>query len=345
MGDFVLAPGDGAAPQSLRIRQITLSCDADGLIGGNLILNDRFLETDIKLARQAAGILNGGISSGGSGSDPAPDTDGRVPAAPTGLIVQASAYLDQHGYAQGQATVTWGAVDSDVAGVALDPDGYEVYARRNLAGELWLMVGQTASGDLQTTVSPLVVGWEYAFKVRALNAGVKGVFSEPVVKLIPDDTTPPPVPSTPVVAARLGVIHVEWDGLGVGGVPMPIDFERVHVWMRDPLDAEDLGARVGYLDTAGTEVIPGQPYEADREIWLTSVDRSRNELTQSGHVAHDPAEEQPEPGRIPLPQPSIEPSLRRRKRTARVQWRNSERYIPELARHSGQPLLSCRRIH
>ncbi|MBB5781074.1 hypothetical protein [Nonomuraea jabiensis] len=46
VGDFVLAPGDGAAMESLRVRQITLSSGADGVIGGNLVRNDRFLETD-----------------------------------------------------------------------------------------------------------------------------------------------------------------------------------------------------------------------------------------------------------------------------------------------------------
>lgn len=42
-GDTVLAPGDQGVVQGLRIRQITLSCDADSVIGGNLVLNDRFL--------------------------------------------------------------------------------------------------------------------------------------------------------------------------------------------------------------------------------------------------------------------------------------------------------------
>ncbi|WP_214317033.1 hypothetical protein [Nonomuraea sediminis] len=283
-GDYLLAPGDGGAMQSLRLRQITLSVDTDGQVGGNVVLNDRFLEREIRLARQAAGILDGGVSSGGSGGEPAPETNNRTPAAPQGLIVELAAYLDEHGYARGQATVTWSPVTSDVNGVALDIDGYEVYARRNQAGQLWLLVAQTAGGDAMATVSPLVVGWEYAWKVRALSAGVKGGFSDQVVKLVPGDVTPPPVPSTPVVASRLGVIHVGWNGRGSLGEAMPIDFDRVHVWMRDPLNVSDQGAKVGYLTAAGTEVIPGQPYNAGREIWLTSIDRSGNESAPSAHV-------------------------------------------------------------
>ncbi|MEQ4718366.1 hypothetical protein [Nonomuraea sp. B19D2] len=99
-GDYLLAPGDAGEMQSLRLRQITLSVDADGQLGGNVVLNDRFLEREIRLARQAAGILDGGVSSGGSGGEPAPETQDRVPAAPLGLIVEPAAYLDEHGYAR-----------------------------------------------------------------------------------------------------------------------------------------------------------------------------------------------------------------------------------------------------
>ncbi len=280
-GDVVLAPGDGAVMAPLRIRQITLSVGKDGDVAGNLVLNDRFLERDIRLARQAAGILAGGVGSGGSGAEPAPDSSGRVPAAPTGLIVDPVAYLDAAGYAQGLATVTWLPVIGDVNGVALSVDGYEVYARRNLEGELWFLVAQTASGDTTAAVSPLVVGWEYGLKVRATNDGVKGVFSSVTVALIPDDATPPPVPSAPQLSTRLGVIHVGWDGLGEDAEPMPADFDRTSVWMQDPLAP---GATVvGHLDAAGSLVIPGQPYGADREIWLTSIDRSGNQSAESEH--------------------------------------------------------------
>ncbi|QFY09651.1 hypothetical protein GBF35_26015 [Nonomuraea phyllanthi] len=290
-GDTVLAPGDGGRMEPLRIRQITLSRAGDAKLSGNLVLNDRFLENDIKLARRTAGILAGGVSSGGSGATPAPDSSGRVPAAPPGLIVEPDAYLDAGGYARGIAVVTWGPVTQDVNGVALDVDGYEVYARQNAEGELWFLVAQTASGDISASVSPLNVEWEYAFKVRAVgNDGTKGEFCPPVAVLIPNDTTPPPVPSAPTLTTRLGVIHVVWDGLGAGGVPMPIDFDRVRVWMQDPLDPGTPAAEVDYLTAAGVVVIPDQPYNAPREVWLTAVDHSGNESvpTAAGVIATVP---------------------------------------------------------
>ena len=288
-GDLVLAPGDGGRMEPLRIRQITVSRAGDGKLSGNLVLNDRFLEDDIKLARKTQGILAGGVSSGGSGATPAPDSAGRVPAAPLGLIVEPVAYLDAAGYAQGLAVTTWAPVTQDVNGVALDVDGYEVYARVNAEGELWFLVAQTASGDVSASVSPLNVNTEYAFKVRAVgNDGTKGEFSGPVAVLVPDDATPPPVPSAPTLTTRLGMIHVAWDGLGDGGVPMPGDFDRVRVWMQDPLNPG--AAEVDHLTAAGVVVIPDQPYNEPREVWLTAVDRSGNESapTAAGVVATVP---------------------------------------------------------
>ncbi|MFD0477991.1 hypothetical protein ACFQ0B_64890 [Nonomuraea thailandensis] len=279
-GDYVLAPGDGGAMESLRLRQITLSVDTDGQAGGNVVLNDRFLEREIRLARQAAGILDGGVGSGGSGGEPAPETNNRTPAAPQGLVVDPVAYLDENGFARGQVTASWAAVNSDVAGVALSIDGYELYARVNTAGSLWMQIAVT--DETTATFSPLVVGTEYAFKVRATSAGMKGDFSGQVVRLIPDDAIPPPVPTQPQLTTRLGVIHVGWDGRGVGDVPMPSDFSVMRVWMQDPLAPG--AAVVGHLDAAGSVVVPGQPYGADREFWFTALDRSGNESAESEHA-------------------------------------------------------------
>lgn len=274
-GDTIRAPGDGGVMQPLRIRQITLTRDQRGQVSGNLTLNDRFLEREIRLARRAAGILDGGIAVGGTGGTPAPDSAGRVPAAPAGLIVEPDAYIGADGWARGQVTATWSPVTADVNGVALSVDGYEVYARRNVSGEVWSQI--TASDDTTATYSPLQTRWEYAFKVRATSDGTKGEFSSEFVALIPDDVTPPPVPSAPTLATRLGVIYVTWDGQGVGS-GMPADFDRVRVWMStDTLTWEDVGS----LTATGALIVAGEPYSEDRHFRLTAVDRSGNESTPS----------------------------------------------------------------
>ncbi|MEU6789884.1 fibronectin type III domain-containing protein [Nonomuraea angiospora] len=282
-GDFIKAPGDGGQMQALRVRQITLSVDGGGALSGNLVLNDRFIEREIRLARQAAGILAGGVGSGGTGGTPAPEPGGRAPATPLGLVVNAVAYIDASGTAQGQITATWSPVAADPSGVAIEVDAYEVYGRPNLPGGIWHQLVVVDGGDTTATYSPLRPNFEFAFKVRAVADGVKGAFSSQVIVLIPDDTTPPPVPSTPTVTTRLGMIHVAWDGLGSAGEVMPPDFDRVLVWMADPL-VPGSGQVVDSMRVTETVVIADQPYDADREIWLTAVDRSGNTSGESGHV-------------------------------------------------------------
>ncbi|MEV4806753.1 fibronectin type III domain-containing protein [Nonomuraea sp. NPDC049421] len=279
-GDLVLAPGEAAAMQSLRVRQITLTRDHKKALTGHLVLNDRLLERDIRLARRTAGIVGGSTALGGSGARPAPETrPPRTPDEPAGLIVDSQAYIDTAGFARGQITATWGAVENDVAGVALDVSGYELYGRRNEVGLPWLLLAVTEDDDTTATYSPLPVGEEWAFKVRAVNNGRKGGFSAAVVQLIADDPDAPSAPSAPVLATRLGVVHVTWDGLGEGGEQMPADLARVRVWMQDPLAPG--WEEIGYLDAAGSIVVPGLPYGADREFRFTAIDHSGNESPAS----------------------------------------------------------------
>ncbi|WP_433355644.1 hypothetical protein ACQP25_17300 [Microtetraspora malaysiensis] len=283
-GDRVLAPGDGGALESLRIRQVTIVRSNTRVLGGSLVLHDRFLEREIRLARRTAGIVGGSTADGGSGARPAPEApEPRTPAAPAGLIVDPQAYLDEHGFARGQVTVTWGAVIGDIGGVALAVGGYELFMRLNQTGAPWFLVASTQAGDTTVTYSPLVVGESYAFKVRAVNLGKVGPFSSQVAVTIPTDATPPPVPTAPQLTTRLGQIHVKWDGRGTGNVPMPSDFARLLVWMQDPLAPG--WSVVGYMESAGTLVVPGQPYGASRQVRFTSIDRSGNESGPSSSAS------------------------------------------------------------
>ncbi|GAA0403138.1 hypothetical protein GCM10009530_63910 [Microbispora corallina] len=277
-GDTLLAPGDGGAMAPLRVRQITLNRDANGVTGGNITLNDRFLERDLKLSRQAAGIITGGVATGGTGGTPAPDAIGRTPAAPTGLIVEPAAYVDTGGWARGQITATWSPVSVDVNAVAIDIDTYDLWARRNESGQEWGQLTATVAPDTTATYSPLEVNVEYAFKVRATSQGKPGEFSSEYVTTIPNDVTPPPIPSAPSLGTRLSIIYVTWDGLGEGSAPMPIDFDRVLVWMSaDGATWEG----VGTLTASGALLVAGEPYGEDRIFRLTAVDRSGNESAPS----------------------------------------------------------------
>ncbi|MEV4806750.1 fibronectin type III domain-containing protein [Nonomuraea sp. NPDC049421] len=281
-GDYVIAPGDHGVMQRLRVRQITLSCNEVGEISGNAVLNDRFLERDIKLARRAAGILAGGISTGGSGTEPTPEDSDREPAAPTGLLVSPSAYLDEEGYAHGQITVSWQPVTTDVNGTSLTVDGYELIGITPPSTGAARVLARTS--DTSVTYSPLEPKSRWQFGVVAITGSARSQITASAEFVIPDDETPPPEPSTPVVDSRLGIFRIAWDGLTSAGTGMPADFARVLVMMKDPLDVDDEGRQVEWLERAGTAVVPGQPYNADREFWLAAIDRSGNISGESAHV-------------------------------------------------------------
>ncbi|MFI6485707.1 hypothetical protein ACIBH1_47915 [Nonomuraea sp. NPDC050663] len=263
-GDTLSAPGEAGLQQALRVRQVTVTRDDKGVLGGSVVLHDRFLDRAVRLARRTQGILGGSTASGGTGARPAPPAPApRTPAAPTGLVVDADAYLDEHGYARGLVVATWGAVTQDIGGVALDSDGYELFARRDVPGQPWFLLAATQAGDTDAARGPLPVGESWAFKVRAVYLGKKSAFSSVVTVAIPDDPDAPPTPSTPDLASRLGVVHVAWDGLGSLGEGMPADFSHVIVEMQDPLAPG--WAPVGTLPGAGALVVPGLPYGSDRD--------------------------------------------------------------------------------
>ena len=279
-GDYVQAPDDTGGLAALRVRQITLTRDQTGTLAGNLVLNDRFLERELRLAKRTAGIVGGATADGGSGAQPAPEgPDPRAPAAPAGLIVDTHAYLDSDGAARGQITATWAAVDQATDGTAIEVTRYELYQRPNVVGLSWTKLTETTHPDTSATGSPYDVNTQWAFKVRAVSrAGVIGPFSTPYAVTIAIDADAPPTPSTPILSTRLGVIHVEWDGQGALGETMPPDFSHLDVWMTAPGEAP---IRVGQMEGAGGVVIPNQPYQQPRTFHFTALDRSSNESPAS----------------------------------------------------------------
>ena len=234
-GDHVLAPGDQGAAESLRVRQITLSRDAEGHVKGNLTLNDRFLERELRQAKRTNGIVGGSTADGGSGARPAPEgPDARRPRAPEGLVVDTVAYLDGDGAARGAITATWSLVTSATDGTAMDVGRYELWWRTNEPGATWRRLTDVDHPDNVATASGFEVGAELGFAVRAVGAhnGLAGPLSAAYAVTIATDAEAPPIPSAPMLSTRLGVINVEWDGLGADGEQMPRDYLHTRVWMR-----------------------------------------------------------------------------------------------------------------
>lgn len=274
-GDFITAPGQSAEHDDLRVRQITLTADKSQGVTGNLVLNDRFIERDLRRQRTLDSLTTSTGQPGGGGGSPGEDT--RSPAAPTGLVLNSDTYIDNRGEAVGQISVGWLPVTTATDGSPMDVRNYEVWARHAVATGVWqLRTVVNDSPNPQAFLSPFDVDEVFQVQVRAVGRNERrGPFTAVQSIRIDPDTEPPPPPSAPLLSTRLSVIQATWDGQTFDGLPMPIDFDHIRVWMSDD-PAEDF-ERVDTLYREGTSTIPGQPYDELRYVYFTAVDRSGNE--------------------------------------------------------------------
>lgn len=118
----------GNGLERLRIRQMVLEMDVAGVMSASVVLNDKFLENEIAVARKVNGIL-GGATAGGSSAIPTPSPidDTTVPNAPASLTATSDVYVDTlTGVAATVAHLSWPAVttNTDTSTIA-DLDHYE----------------------------------------------------------------------------------------------------------------------------------------------------------------------------------------------------------------------------
>lgn len=274
-GDYVLVKTTRASDR-LRVRQVTLAMDEAGNLTGNAVLNDRFLEAEVRQARRVSGISGGSTASGGSGASPAPapDRDTRVPKAPVGVQASSLAYIDTDGAARAQVTVSWDAVTLATNNTALELRDYQVQGRTD--GGTWKLVGTTDPGTRTLNISPLDVGKTWAYRVRA-NAqatGLSGAWSAEVNVTTATDVTPPEVPSTPTATTRRGVVTLQWDGLDKFGNGMAPDMRHVQFYGGDNSTPT---TPVGHpLPARGFIQVPDQAYDVTKWYRVRAVDRSGN---------------------------------------------------------------------
>jgi hypothetical protein len=279
VGDTIFAPGVDGAKDDVRILQLTLTKNSEGLLSGNLVLNDRFIERTLRAAKRARALAGGVIVGGGSGGRPAPEgQDKRTPSAPTGLVVGSSGYIDSNGMPRGLVEAAWAAVSTATDGTDMTIQRYELWGRINTLGEEWTLRRSSTATFLAD--SPYNPGEEWAFRVRAIGqlATTPGEWSDQVVLLIENDTEPPPQPSAPVLSARLGTVRVEWDGLTFEGEEMPSDLDLIEV--HASLDEEFTASPATMVDTfvgdRSLTVLTDLPYNDDVWVQFVAVDRAGN---------------------------------------------------------------------
>lgn len=224
IGDWITAP-TVANREKVRVQQVTLQLDSTGF-KASLILNDKNYDSSVRLTKRMNGITGGAHLGGASGAIPAPEKDHRVPKAPQNLSANSDAYINVNGYARGMVTARWDDVTLATDGTAMDITSYAVEYRVNKTGYEWHSAGTTTAHTLSW--SNLDCGVQILIRVRAVPSysDQMGEWSSVFALTVAKDTTPPPVPSKPILSSELGVVSVAWDGKTADGGSMPIDWDR-----------------------------------------------------------------------------------------------------------------------
>lgn len=134
-GDYIWYDTNGVQ-SSQRVRQITMSIDANAVLSVAVTLSDLLMEKSIVLARQVQTIMGGATGVSSAPLPPAPDTV--APSPPVGVAFTSAAYLDsKSGQTFAQVSMNWQAPTTSADGNALT----------DLAGYLaeWHYVGDNTS--------------------------------------------------------------------------------------------------------------------------------------------------------------------------------------------------------
>lgn len=271
LGDWIRVERRGGW-EKMQIAQISVT-QKDGTVVGHTTLGTVLDSLLGRLAKRTKGIV-GLATTGGSGVRPAPPVSKYWPLPPQGLVGAGRVVNNAEGWPRALVDLQWAPVETDTLGNRVDVVSYEVAWQlamfgTSLAGSMVVR----ASDPPRATVGPLQVGMEYRFQVRAQSSNSTGAWSQPLVLTTPRDTTPPPVPSKPVLSQTLGVLQVYWNYAGANDEGMPADFAGVEVSVqhpgRPPAPVMDMGSPMQQTALAGLEI-------RDYEVCLRSYDRQGN---------------------------------------------------------------------
>lgn len=209
LGDWLSVPLS-TGPEKMRVFEVVTMKKATGEIEVALVLNDRFLDMIVRLARRTVGIV-GGSSAGGSGGIPVTE-DTRLPKAPTGLVVDSTGYWEQDGSPKSALEANWTPVTQAVDDVAIGIAQYEMSARIDdgATPPSVSVFSETAFASH----SPFSPGTSWLVKVRAQSvSGYWGAWSteEPVTMAVP--IVDLEQPAAPIVASSNSVVVVATSGL------------------------------------------------------------------------------------------------------------------------------------
>lgn len=276
----------GTTYERMRIYSINLQRNANGL-QGFIQLGDRVDDLlEIMYARIQG--LTGGVAN--EGGTPPPAT-GRIPEAPTGLVVSSDAYIDKNGLTQGTLAMTWAHSGQDTNGESIVINEYIVYYRASTE-TAWRFL--TTSSVTNATASPLTVydgnGDLITYQIRVVavsGTGLRSASSSTVNVLMDADTTAPNRPyfQQANVTTWLMTVKVTWDGTltttGSNHLSPPPDFERIEVFQDTQASMATevkIGEIYGQWDFAN---VPAAVAGQTLYFRMYAIDRSQNRSTPS----------------------------------------------------------------
>jgi len=292
VSDYIFSDTTGVN-ERLRVRQLVIELDNNNIKSASIVLNDKFLEQEIAIARKVAGILGGATAAGSvavpADPDPTVGADTTIPSQVTGLSWSSAAYQLPNGQTESQITATWTNVTTNTNATVIDDfDFYEVQAKRASSSD-WPNLGTTRS-DTNTAYMQVPSNVTADVRVRAVDQnGNKGAWSTTSTGTTAADATAPPVPSTPVVTPYLGQLRIFWDGLGSVGEAMPTDFKYTEVHMSTTTGFTPSSTTlVDQLSAKGYSVQTDLTYGTPYYVKFRSVDRSNNISAASTQATASP---------------------------------------------------------
>lgn len=185
-----------------------------------------------------------------------------APIISTLVPTQVNTEVQEDGAFVGSVELVW--TPEDAAYV----DHYEVFWRKN--NDQW---SSTTTSDQSITLTPLIAGQTYTFKVRAVVGSTKGPTTS-VSLAVSGDTTYPALATGVSASGGYGNIVLNWTN------PTDADFKFVRIWVNgvNDNDTSTLLAEVG----GSTYVHAGLDTGVTKYYWLSSVDYSGND------TANDP---------------------------------------------------------
>ncbi|MFB8235526.1 hypothetical protein ACFC58_03150 [Kitasatospora purpeofusca] len=286
---------DPATLEPLRVRTIATTYDGGGQATSSLELNDVFVEQRIRIQRSLDALTNGGASASRAPLPPLGDRNDTVaPKPPAAVLVGSWAYLDAEGQQQAALAVSWPKVTENADGTVYDDAGvyYVSYLLPGLpiGGRVAEWSPEQAVHGTVAHYDQLPAGQRVRARVRTVDASGNSSFwqeSEEIV--LATDTTPPPVPSKPVVARLIGGLRATWDGRGAQGEQMPADFAALEVHLSTAAGFTPTAATVvDRLSGASAAPIAGLAYGTTYYLKFRAVDRAGNASTPSAEVSAVP---------------------------------------------------------